>query len=290
MDDWKEAGQITKKALDYGASLIKKGAKMREVCDLTDQKVIDLGAKPAWHTQIGNNYVAAHYTPDPEDESVFNDELVCLDVGASLNGIIGDTACTVDLSGKNQKLIQAVKEALDAAIKLCTPGTKVSEIGKVIQETITGHGFSPVKNLSGHGLSQWIIHDKPGIPNYNNGSQTKLIDGQIIAIEPFATTGMGLIEEAGQANIFSLENSKPVRSPFAREIMQFVENNYRNLPFTTRWLTQKFGKGKTVLALRELLHSGILVQHPPLIEKTKGLVSVWEHTIRVGETPEVLTK
>lgn len=290
MDQWDEAGRIAKEALDYGKTLIKKGASMRDVCDQIDQKIIELGALPAWPTQIGNDHVAAHFTPEPEDTSVFNKELVCLDVGANLNGFIGDNACTIDLSGKHEKLILASKEALDEAIKLCVPGTKIGLIGKKIQEVITKYGFAPVKNLSGHGLSEWIIHDKPSIPNYDNGSQVELKDGQIIAIEPFATTGVGLIEEAGQTNIFALEEIKPVRSPFAREVLQYIQNNYKNLPFTTRWLVEKFGKGKTNLALKELCLNGLLTQHPALVEKSKGLVSVWEHTIRVGQTPEVLTK
>ncbi|MBI4919496.1 type II methionyl aminopeptidase [archaeon] len=290
MDEWLEAGRIAKEALEYGKSLIEKGAVMREVCEKTDQKIIQLGAKPAWPTQIGNNYVAAHYTPDFEDNGVFNDELVCLDVGANLNGCIGDNACTVDLSGKYEKLINSAKEALNEAIKMCIPGMRTGEIGGKIQEVINKHGFSPVRNLSGHGLNKWVIHDTPKIPNYDDGSKIKLVEGQIIAIEPFATTGTGLVEEAGQTNIFALENSKPVRTPFAREILQFVENNYKNLPFTTRWLIQKFGKGKTSLALRELTQKGILTQHPPLVEKTKGMVAVWEHTILVGKEPKVLTK
>lgn len=289
-DEWQKAGRIAKQALEYGKNLIKKGAVMREVCDLIDQKIIELGATPAWPTQIGNNHVAAHFTPNAEDNIQFDNELVCLDVGANLNGFIGDNACTIDLTGKNEKLIIAVKQALDAAIKLCCPGTKIGEIGRVIQEVITSYGFSPVKNLSGHGLSKWVIHDKPSIPNYDNKSTEELKEGQIIAIEPFATTGMGIVEETTQTNIFSLTNIKPVRSPFSREILKHIQNNYKNLPFTTRWLTEKFGKGKTNLALKELIMKEIISKHPPLVEKAKGLVAVWEHTIRVGETPEVLTK
>ena len=290
IDKWRKAGEITSKAIEYGMTLVKQGANVREVCDLIDQKIIELGAKPAWPTQIGLNHVAAHYTPDAEDNSVFTDELVCLDVGAHIEGFVGDTACTIDLSGKYSDLIKAAKEALEAAKKVVQIGTPLGEIGKTIQEVITSYGFSPIKNLSGHGINRWIIHDSPSIPNFNTKEKEILKQGQIIAIEPFATTGAGFVEEIERSNIFSLANKKPVRSPFAREILSFVEWEYETLPFTTRWLSKKFGVGKTSLAIKELLANGSLHSHPPLVEKNKGMVSVWENTLLIDEKVEVLTK
>lgn len=290
IDKWRKAGEITSKSIEYGMSIVKQGANVRDVCDLIDQKIIELGAKPAWPTQIGLNHVAAHYTPDAEDNSVFTDELVCLDVGAHIEGFVGDTACTIDLSGKYSDLIKAAKEALEAAKKVVQIGTPLGEIGKTIQEVITSHGFSPIKNLSGHGINRWIIHDSPSIPNFNTKEKEVLKQGQIIAIEPFATTGAGFVEEIERSNIFSLANKKPVRSPFAREILSFVEWEYETLPFTTRWLSKKFGVGKTSLAIKELLSNGSLHSHPPLVEKNKGMVSVWENTLLVDEKVEVLTK
>ncbi len=289
IDKWRKAGEITAKAIEYGRNLIKSGANIREVCDLIDQKIIELGAKPAWPTQVGLNHVAAHYTPDADDTSVFNDELVCLDVGAHVDGFVGDTACTVDLSGKYSDLVNAAKEALEAAKKIVQIGTPLSELGKTIQEVITSHGFSPIKNLSGHGISRWVIHDSPSVPNFNTKEKDVLKQGQIIAIEPFATTGVGFVEEIERSNIFSLVDKRPVRSMFAREVMNFVEWEYESLPFTTRWLAKKFGAGKTNIAIKELLANGSLHSHPPLVERNKGMVAVWENTLLVDDKVEVLT-
>ena len=111
-----------------------------------------------------------------------------------------------------------------------------------------------------------------------------------IAIEPFATDGAGMIYESERANIFMLTNQKPVRSPFAREILKYVGENYKTLPFTTRWLSSKFGLGKTNFALRELLKNNIIKQFPPLVEKNKGMVSQAEHTLLITDKVEVITK
>lgn len=290
LDKWKKAGKIAAEALRYGVSLVKNGANIREVCDKIDQKIIELGALPAWPTQVGLDSVAAHATPEHEDNKLFDNNLVCLDVGAQIDGCVGDNAASIDLSGKYEHLIKASQDALDAAIKEVKIGAKLSDIGKAIQVAIEKHGAVPVRNLSGHGISPWTIHDSPSIPNFDNGDDTELVDGQIIAIEPFATNGAGLVQEAEQGNIFSVVSSKPIRSAYSREILAFINANYKNLPFTTRWLIKKFGVGKTNFALNELMRAGILHSYPPLIEKNKGMVAVFEHTILVKDKPEVLTK
>ncbi len=290
-DKWKKAGKIAAEALEYGRSLIKKGNKVLDVCDPVDKKIFELGAKPAWPTQVSINEAAAHFTPDQDDDLTFGDDLVSMDVGVHIDGFVGDNATSVDLSGKYSDIIDAAKEALDAAIKTVKPGVSVGEIGKAVQEVITSYGLSPVKNLSGHGISQWVIHDRPSIPNYNNNDKTKIEVNKIIAIEPFVTNGVGMIMETERANIFSLVNKKPVRSPYAREILKYIEENYYNLVFTTRWLEKVFGKGKTNLALKELWRLGIIQDHPPLIERSKGIVTVFEKTMLVTENGvEILTR
>ena len=290
LDKWKKAGKIAAEALEYGRGLIKNGAVIREVCDKIDQKIIELGALPAWPSQVGLDAVAAHATPEDDDNSVFDNQLVCLDVGAHIDGCVGDNAVSVDLSGKYSDILKASEEALKNAMKVVRVGVTLGEIGRVIQDTIQSFNLQPVKNLCGHGISPWIIHDKPSIPNFDT-KDTRILQGdQIIAIEPFATNGAGMIYEADHGNIFALVNVKPVRSPYAREILKFVGENYKNLPFATRWLIKQFGKGKTSLALNELMRAGILHAYPPLIEKNKGMVAVFEKTLYVGDKVEVLTK
>ncbi len=285
---WQKAGRVAAEALEYGRSLIKSGAVIREVCDKIDQKIIDLGAKPAWPTQVGLNAVAAHFTPDPDDTRAFKDEVVCLDVGAHVDGFVGDNACSVDLSGKYSELIAAAQDALRDAIKLVKTGVKIGDIGKAIQAAIISHGAVPVRNLSGHGISQWVIHDSPSIPNYASGEEETLNEG-IIAIEPFASTGAGMVVEAERANLFSVVQPRQVRSPYARDVLKFIMEEYNTLPFTTRWLTKKFGVGKANLALRELLQANVLHSYPPLVDAGKGMVSVFEKTLYIGEKVQVLT-
>jgi len=289
--DWLKAGEIAAEALAFGEELIKKGNRLLVVCDKIDDKIIELGGIPAFPTQISCNEIAAHYCPAADDEIIFEDQVCCLDVGASVNGAIGDNALTVDLSGKHADLVKASRDALNNAIKVIQPGVRLGDIGKEIVDTITSYGFSPVKNLSGHGLGVYGIHTKPTVPNFDTGDPTTLEEGDIIAIEPFATDGKGMIYESGQqmSTIYALINKRPVRNLMVRDILKDIES-YKGLPFTTRWLTKKFPVGKVTFSLRQLSQLEIIKDYPPLIEQAKGLVSQAEHSVIVKDKPIILTK
>jgi methionyl aminopeptidase len=288
--NWRKAGKMAREVLLYGKSLIKNDASYLEVSNKIDQKIYDLGGSPAWPCQVSFDQIAAHQCADPDDERVFDNNVVKLDVGVQVEGCIGDNALTVDLSGKYSDIVKAAEEALKAAEKTLAIGTTLNDIGTAVQETIESYGLKPVKNLSGHTIEPYIIHAQPSIPSFATGEKTALVDGQVIAIEPFATNGHGFIYEADHANLFALVNNKPVRSPFAREILKFARENYGVFPFTTRWLSKQFGLGKTKLGLRELHRMGNIIQHPPLIERGKGMVAQFENTFMIGDKVERLTK
>jgi len=288
LDKHIKAGKIAAEAREYGRTLIKPGALLVEVVQKIEERIRKLGAEPGFPAQVSINETAAHYCPSADDKTEFSDQVVCLDVGVSVDGFIGDTAISIDLSGEHKDLIKASQEALNNAIKILKPGLKVREIGRVVDETITKHGFNPIKNLSGHGLGQYKIHTAPSIPNYDNGNETELYEGQAIAIEPFATTGTGMIEEKGVPTVFQLTHKRPIRSLITRNVLKEIEK-YKGNPFTNRWLIQKFGL-KANFAMKELRNLGCLTEHPPLVEISKGLVSQFEHSFIVRDKPIILTQ
>jgi methionyl aminopeptidase len=272
-----KAGRICAQARAYGASLIKEGVTLLSVCQAVEAKIRELGGEPAFPAQISVNHVAAHYCPDPDDETVFETGDLCkLDCGVHIDGYIADTAITVDL-GENKALVQASRDACEAALALCKPGTEMRALGKVIEDTIIAAGFQPIRNLGGHGLSRYVIHDsRVSIPNHDNGDTRVLEAGMVIAVEPFATTGAGKVRELDRANIYSLEQKKPVRSPYARKVLDEAAR-YNGLPFTAHWT--RLGQKPFEVGMRELLQVGAVHAYPPLIEVEKGTVSQHEHSV-----------
>ena len=286
LEKLKQAGKITAQARDYGARLIKKNASMLEVLDKVEKKIRELGGKPAFPAQISCNHIAAHFCPEEDDKTIFTNQLVSLDVGVHVDGYLGDTAVTVDLSGKYADLIKAAEEALGNALKILKPGITLGEIGRAIQESIQKYNYAPVRNLSGHGLGRYEIHTKPSIPNFDNGDNTKIKPDMVFAIEPFASTGAGIVQDTGTATVFELRAKKPVRSPITRQVLKEIEA-YEGLPFATRWLTRKFGI-KAKIALREMEQLGMLHMHPPLADRDKGMVSQAEHTVLIDTDGNVI--
>lgn len=290
LDDWIKAGKIAGEIREWSKTQVKPGTRVLDLAEAVEKKILDKGAMLAFPVNISSNAVAAHDTAQWNDVRVLQDEIVKVDIGVAYNGAIGDTACTIDLSGKYHALVEAAEAALAAAAKRVAIGTSLGELGKIIEDTIVKRGFQPIRNLSGHGLSPWQVHVPPTVPNYNNNDPTPLKKGQIIAIEPFATTGIGKIKDHGQALIYEEMLEKPIRDQTARQLLQKIKI-FEGLPFATRQITSKeLTPAKIALGLRSLQLNGNLRPHPPLIEISNGLVSQAEHTFYVDDEVIVLTK
>lgn len=287
MEDWIKAGKIAAECLEYACSIAKPGVKLLEIAEKTEEKIKGLGAKPAFPVNLSLNHIAAHYAPSSDDETAFTeDDILKIDVGVHVNGCIGDTARTL---GNNKELIKAAEDALNAAIPLCTPGRELHEIGKAIENAISPYGFMSIRNLCGHGVSEFKLHSGISIPNYDNADKRALTEGQVIAIEPFATNGSsGKVSEGRPSGIYRLMAAKPVRDMNARKMIAYIAKEYNTLPFAGRWLEKEFQRAKYLIPF--LVREGVLHSYPQLYESSRGLVSQAEHTVIVKEKPAVTTR
>ncbi len=274
-----KAGRIAALVLEYGRKQVKKSATLLEVTEKIEQKISQLGGELAFPVNMSSDSIAAHYAAAPNDTTVLNEQVLKLDVGVNINGWIGDNAVTIDLSGQQDDLIKASREALNNVIKMLKSGITLHEIGSTVEETITDLGFQPIRNLSGHEIGKYIVHTGISIPSYASEEMTPMKEGMIIAVEPFATMGKGLIKEHGQAEIFSIKEYKPVRVGFVRDVVNYCQQRYKFMPFSRRALLAKFSLPQLSYALSTLKTNGMLREYPPLVEK--GLVSQAEHSMIV---------
>ena len=278
LENYRSAGRILAEVLSEARPKVETGASLLDVANFVEDAIRSKGGQPAFPCNISLDRNAAHYTPSPKDPSTFGESMVKLDVGVHVDGYIADAAVTIDLSG-HDKLTEASKAALEAALDIVRPGADTAQIGKVIEETITGYGYRPVYNLTGHGLSRYRAHDEPAVPNRAMEKGTVLKEGDVIAIEPFATNGSGRISEGPINEIYGFSAPRPVRLPAARSLLKEITENYRTLPFARRWL-----KGERVeYALMLLLRSGAVHPYPVLWEVEGSLVSQAEHTVVILE-------
>lgn len=288
MDNWEKSGKIAAEARAYGLKLMKEGALILEIAEKIEKKIVELGGKPAFPVDVSINHMAAHACPFKDETTTLKKgDVVKLDMGVSVEGCVTDTARTVEIETDNYKeLIKASEEALNEAIKIIKPGVKVREIGKVIQDKIQSYGFSPIRNLSGHGLGEYQVHTGLTIPNYDNGDERVLSKGMKVAIEPFATTGEGKVIEGKPSGVFGLIGKKPIRNVNARKVLSFIEKEYKTLPFAARCLD--FPNINFILRILE--KEGVIKQYTQLPEKGRGIVSQAEDSIVVDDPVKVLTK
>lgn len=278
LEKLKKAGKIVREAKIFARALIKKDMPLLEIAEKIEAKIEELGGKPAFPVNLSINEVAAHYTPSYNDETKAHG-LLKVDIGAHVDGFVADSAFSMDLenSSENKKLIEAAEKALHNAVEIVKLGTHLREIGAAVEKTIRGQNFQPIINLCGHSIAQFQAHAGITIPNYDNHQEIELEEG-VFAIEPFATTGLGKVADAKPSGIYSVESNGQVRDNFAREILDYIAEEYQTLPFCSRWLVKKFGT-RALIAIKRIEDAGILHHHFQLVEVSKKPVAQAEHTI-----------
>ncbi len=279
LKNYEKAKEISDEVLPFAKSLVKEGASILEIAEKIEGKIRELGAKPAFPVNISINEVAAHYTPDINEQTrIKENDLVKVDFGVQVNGYIWDRAFSISI-GYEDELIEVSEKALNEALKAVKSGIKVCEISEIIENVVTSHGFNPVRNLSGHGLERYNQHGFPSIPNSKNSMEWEIKD-MAIAIEVFVTNGFGYVKESSPTLIYKFKQEKPVRMIEARKILEMAKKEFEFLPFTKRWI-KGISPLKIDLALRQLLNVDAITDFPVLKEISGGKVAQSEETLIV---------
>ncbi len=275
LDRWREAGRIAAGARELGLRLTVPGAKRREVAEAIEEFVRAQGAQPAFPANLSRNDEAAHYTPSADDSAVFEPgDRGKVDVGAHLDGAIADTADSVEVGGthRHENLVRAARDALREGIARVRPGVRVDEISRAIAEAIRARGLRPIEDLTGHSIERYLLHAGKSIPNVPGASDATLVEGEVIAIEPFATNGVGRIANGPFGNIARFRADPGPSDP----VLARLFGRFRTLPFALRWAATP-AEAEALQRARRYLQT-----YPVFLERGHGLVAQAEHTVLVG--------
>jgi methionyl aminopeptidase len=294
MESYIQAGKLASKIRGEASKMITDGALVLDLVNYVESEILKNGAEIAFPCNVSINEYAAHYTSPAGDETRFKaGDMVKLDLGAMIDGYIADTAITVLASGNmdeyytqdqinlHEEIIEASAAGLEAAIATVRAGVEISKIGAAVHEAISEYNLNPIFNLMGHSLEQNNLHAGISIPNYDNNDNFKLDEGQAVAIEPFATNGEGIVNDAPGHYIFSYLANKPFRMKSTQKVLKYIQHNNRYVPFSGRWITDEFGERKGAIALKQLSDAMAIYPYAPLREKQDCFVSQKEHTIIV---------
>ncbi len=287
------SGRILREVREEIQSFVRENMPIIEVCEKAEELIRKKGGEPAFPCNVSINEIAAHYTSPPGDVRVIPEgSLVKVDIGAHVDGYVTDTAVTICFNSEYRDLVQAANQALEVAVKAIGPEMPISTLGALIEKTIKSRGFKPIRNLTGHQVGRYLVHAGTSLPNVAQTSFTKVHAGEAYAIEPFVTLpeAEGKVEDSREVTIFRFLKQKPLKNPYAKKLLKYIEEKFRTLPFTERWLKEVVPKEHYGPAFRELLASKAIMGYPVFIEASRKPVAQAEHTVFVtGEGCIVLT-
>ena len=294
MESYIQAGKIVSDIRSEASKMIKDGTLVIDLVEYVESEILKRGAEIAFPCNVSINEIAAHYTSPANDKTQFKaGDMVKLDLGAMIDGYIADSAVTILAEGNmdenytqdeinlHEEIIEASAAGLEAAIATVRAGAELSKIGAAVHEAIGEYNLNPIFNLTGHSLEQNNLHAGISIPNYDNHDNYKLDEGQAIAIEPFATNGEGIVNDAPGHYIFAYLANKPFRMKSTQKVLKYIQTNNPYVPFSGRWITDEFGERRGNIALKQLSEAMAIYPYAPLREKKDCFVSQKEHTVVV---------
>ena len=93
--------------------------------------------------------------------------------------------------------MRVTEEALWKGIEQVRLTARVADISRAIQRHVESHGYSVVRELTGHGVGR-RIHEDPPVPNFTSPAHPNppLREGMTLAIEPMVNAGAADVEMA----------------------------------------------------------------------------------------------
>jgi methionyl aminopeptidase len=190
------ANKIVAGALKLLEDQTKPGISLKELNNMAEAYIVNLGAKPSFKGLYGFpsavctslNEVIIHGIPT--DYKLREGDIIGYDIGTELDGYFGDAAVSVPVgkvTKEDEALIACAKDTLYYAIETIRDGMRFKELSHKIEQFILKQGFVPLHGFCGHGIGK-KPHEEPEIPNYLEGNNPKagpkIKNGMVFCLEP----------------------------------------------------------------------------------------------------------
>jgi methionyl aminopeptidase len=193
------AGRLAASVLDMITPHVQAGVTTAELDRICHQFIVnDLHAIPAPLNYRGFpksvctsvNHVICHGIPG--EKKLKNGDIINIDVTVIKDEFHGDTSRMFSVGKapiRATRLIETCYEAMKAGIEQVRPGTRLGDIGSVIQTLAEAAGFSVVREYCGHGIGRGF-HEDPQVLHYGRpGTGLELTEGMTFTIEPMINAG-----------------------------------------------------------------------------------------------------
>ena len=194
----RRAGAIVGAVIDLLKAAVVPGMTTLDLDKIAYKEITRQGAKPTFMGYQGFpasictsvNEEIVHGIPG--DRVLLEGDIVKVDVGATIEGFIGDAAVSLavgEVTPEATDLMEHTRISLEVGIKAAQPGGRVGDIGAAVQAYGESRGYGVVREFVGHGVGRFL-HEDPQVPNYGQAGMGPLLRvGMCIAIEPMFNLG-----------------------------------------------------------------------------------------------------
>ncbi len=137
------------------------------------------------------NHVICHGIPS-EKKALKNGDIINIDITVIKDGYHGDTSKMFYIGQPSiaaERLCRITQECMYKGISLVKPGTKLGDIGEIIQKHAESNYYSVVREYCGHGIGA-VFHEEPQVMHYGKaGTGLTLKEGMTFTIEPMINQG-----------------------------------------------------------------------------------------------------
>ena len=198
VDSMRKAGEIVGKTIELLKASVEPGMTTRDLDRIAFREITRQGATPTFKGYRGfPATICASVNEEivhgiPGKRVLKEGDLIKVDVGATMEGFIGDAAVTIPVGEVPEELIalmEGTRLGLEAGIRAAVPGGRVGDIGAAVQAYGESRGYGVVREFVGHGVGRFL-HEDPQVPNYGEAGRGALLRaGMCIAIEPMFNMG-----------------------------------------------------------------------------------------------------
>ena len=194
----RRAGAVVAGTLAKLKAAVQPGVTTKDLDDLANQEIRKQNGTPTFKGYRGFpgticasiNHEIVHGIPSKR--ALKEGDILKMDVGATVDGFIGDAAVTVavgNVSDEALRLIEITRQCLQIGIKAALEGARTGDIGAAVEAHAGAQCFSVVREYVGHGVGRFL-HEDPQVPNYGPPGRGALLrKGMAIAIEPMVNIG-----------------------------------------------------------------------------------------------------
>src|SRR5262247_2976245 len=136
IEKMRAAGQLVGQVLSSLRAMVQPGITTIEIDQAAERMIRDAGALPTFLGYHGFPYsICASVNEQvvhgfPSDYVLRTSDIISIDLGATLNGFVGDSAVTVpvgEISEELEQLLKVTRECLEKGIEQCVPGKHVGD-------------------------------------------------------------------------------------------------------------------------------------------------------------------